>query len=86
MARIESLLDPRYEHRILGLMLVCLHLSVWGDIDGPLARSLMLAHLGLFLLWQPLWSRQQKLELGSGLACFRRARAALLSWQQFAVP
>ena len=45
------------EHRLLGLMFLSLHLAIWYDFGGPLSRSLMLAHLGLFLLWQPLWRR-----------------------------
>ena len=47
-------------------MLLCLHLALWWDFGGALSRSLILAHLGLFLMWQPLWRREQRLNwLGS---------------------
>ena len=55
-------LEPRFELRLLGLMLLCLHLAIWFEFGQALSRSLMLAHLGLFLLWQPLWSREQHLD------------------------
>ena len=35
-------------------MLVTLHLSIWMDLTTPVARALLLVHLGLFLLWQPI--------------------------------
>ena len=49
------------EYKILALMLVCLHLAIWWDFSSALARSLMLAHFGLFLLWQPIWDRDRRL-------------------------
>jgi signal transduction histidine kinase len=36
-------------------MLLLLHAVLWLDPETPLARALMLAHLGLFLIWQPIW-------------------------------
>ena len=63
----QALIARRYEHRVLAVMLICLHLSIWWDFTGALSRSLMLAHLGLFLLWQPLWSRERRLDLVSGV-------------------
>lgn len=39
----------------LGLMLFALHASLaWGITDGW-SRAFLLAHFGLFLLWQPVW-------------------------------
>ena len=67
MIRLEELLSPRYEHRLLGLMLIFLHIALWWDFGGPLSRSLMLAHLGLFLIWQPLWGREHRLDWRSTL-------------------
>ncbi|MCP5150823.1 MAG: sensor histidine kinase [Ectothiorhodospiraceae bacterium] len=64
---LSALLHPRAEHRLLGLMMITLHLALWWDFGGALSRSLMLAHLGLFLLWQPLWNRERHLEIGSAL-------------------
>lgn len=45
----------------LALMLLALHAAVAWGIDQSFSRSLMLAHLGLFLLWQPLWAGQEEL-------------------------
>lgn len=67
--RALSLLSPRSEHRLLALMLALLHLALWWDFPGAVSRSLMLAHLGVFLIWQPLWSREQELDWG-GLVVF----------------
>ncbi len=52
----------RNEYRLLALMLMLLHSAVWWDFGGYLSRSLLLAHLGLFLIWQPVWRRDQRLE------------------------
>jgi len=46
---------------ILVLMLGLLHLSIWLDFGSLISRSLMLSHLGLFLLWQPVWRGDEKL-------------------------
>ena len=37
---------------LLGLLVV-LHLVLWLDVTIPIGRSLLIVHLGLFLLWQP---------------------------------
>ncbi len=61
MAPLGFLLNKRFEHQILALMLAGLHLALWWDFGSALSRSLILAHLGLFLMWQPLWRREQRL-------------------------
>jgi hypothetical protein len=48
-------------------MLEILHLSIWLDFGSPLSRSLMLVHLGLFLIWQPVWRGDEKLAWHNGL-------------------
>ena len=78
-ARINALAEPRFEHGILGLMLLCLHLAIWVDFGGALSRSLMLAHLGLFLLWQPMWRREQQLNAWSGIL-FVAATLLFVGW------
>jgi hypothetical protein len=46
---------------ILGLMLACLHAAiVWGQ-GQAWGQAVVLAHYGLFLLWQPFFSGQQNL-------------------------
>ena len=60
--KLQALLSSDSEHRLLGLMLMLLHLALWWDFPGAISRSLMLAHLGIFLIWQPMWSREQRLD------------------------
>lgn len=48
---------------ILVLMLEILHLSIWFDFGSLMSRSLMLSHLGLFLLWQPVWRGNETLSI-----------------------
>ncbi|MDZ7734833.1 MAG: hypothetical protein U5P41_00750 [Gammaproteobacteria bacterium] len=43
------------------LMLMTLHAAILADVSTPLGRSLVLAHLGLFLIWQPVWRGDQRL-------------------------
>ena len=40
---------------LLLAMLALLHGVMLLGVDSPWSRPLLLAHLGLFLLWQPLW-------------------------------
>lgn len=56
-------------------MLLALHAGTAWGIDHASARGFMLAHFGLFLLWQPLWRGERSvsaahgaLVIGTGLA------------------
>ncbi|MGK0296414.1 MAG: hypothetical protein ACI9XC_000002 [Gammaproteobacteria bacterium] len=49
------------EQLILVCMLELLHFSIWTDLSGPVSISLLLVHLGFFLLWQPLWKGDERL-------------------------
>jgi signal transduction histidine kinase len=49
------------EQLILVFMLELLHFAIWTDFSGPVSRSLLLMHLGFFLIWQPLWKGEEKL-------------------------
>ena len=53
----------RREIIILALMLEALHFSILLDFGNWISRSLMLVHLGLFLIWQPIWRRDEQLSL-----------------------
>lgn len=44
----------------LGLMLLALHASIAWGIEDWWARAFLLAHLGLFLLWQPVWRGERE--------------------------
>lgn len=58
-----SLLPPKHEHRLLGLLLITLHIALyWGSQLPILMKISTLLHLGLFLIWQPFWSKQDPLE------------------------
>jgi signal transduction histidine kinase len=58
----------RHRNAILAAMLLLIHGAVWGDFDDLQSRSLMLVQLGLFMLWQPLWSREHRLHTAHALA------------------
>jgi signal transduction histidine kinase len=45
----------------LGLMLLALHASIAWGIDDWWPRAFLLAHLGLFLLWQPVWRGEREI-------------------------
>jgi len=79
MTPLGFLINRRFEHQILALMLASLHLALWWDFGGALSRSLILAHLGLFLIWQPLWRREQRLNW-KGSIVFIVATLAFIIW------
>src|SRR3990167_8911249 len=56
-----------------------LHGAMLLGVGSPWAHPLLLAHLGLFLLWQPLWRGEQKVGRG-GLAFITLAAAVMLFW------
>ncbi|MFZ5557917.1 MAG: ATP-binding protein [Pseudomonadota bacterium] len=53
----------RQRQRLLLATLLLLHVSILFDLDDPWARAMLIAHVGLFLLWQPVWSGESKLGL-----------------------
>lgn len=48
-------------------MLLALHAATAWGIDEPWARGFFLAHVGLFLLWQPLWRGERSIGTRDGL-------------------
>ncbi|MGI9336006.1 MAG: hypothetical protein ACR2RL_22895, partial [Gammaproteobacteria bacterium] len=66
LTRAPGWLSPtrvaRFEHRVLALMLLSLHGVLWLDPGGAASRALLLTHVGLFLIWQPIWGRRPKVE------------------------
>jgi len=67
---------------LLLAMLGLLHGALMLGVDSPWVHPLLLAHLGLFLLWQPLW--RGEIEVGRGALVFIALAAATavfwLSW------
>jgi hypothetical protein len=43
-------------------MLFALHYAVAWGIDDWAARAMLLAHFGLFLIWQPVWRGERSIE------------------------
>ncbi len=62
--------------RWLALMLLALHAAVVLDAEAVVTQAFLLAHYGLFLLWQPLVRSEARLEPRLALPVF--AMAALL--------
>ncbi|MFN3750351.1 MAG: sensor histidine kinase [Thiobacillus sp.] len=86
--RVESLSSPAWlatlagrvtrvsPGRWLALMLLALHAAVMFDADAALSGAFLLAHYGLFLLWQPLVRSEARIEPRLALPVF--AMVALL--------
>jgi len=72
----------RTGHWLLLAMLMLLHSVMLLGVDSPWSHPLLLAHLGLFLLWQPLWHGER--EVGYGAFAFIALAAAVamfwLNW------
>ena len=56
-------LSRKNEYRILSAMLFLLHLAVWWDFGSSKSLSLLLAHAGVFLIWQPFWRLEKRFGL-----------------------
>ena len=77
--KARNLFVSRRQSFVLALMLNFLHLSIWYDFGSPLSRSFMLVHLGLFVIWQPVWRGDQKLAWHNGFL-FIALTLALVTW------
>ena len=74
-------------HRLLGASLAVLHLGLLQGIDGPVGRTLMLAHLGIFLIWQPVVRGAHRMTLRDvlGMCVAILLFLASLSWAMVAL-
>ena len=59
LTRAYSMLAGRYSRLLFVAMLVLLHLTAMRGVEDTWARALMLAHFGLFILWQPFMRGEQ---------------------------
>ncbi len=50
----------------LGSMLLALHAALAWDFESAWSRAFLLAHVGLFLIWQPIWRGERNLSLSHG--------------------
>jgi signal transduction histidine kinase len=76
LSRLATLLTRVAPGRWLALMLLALHPAVVFDAEPAVTRAFLLAHYGLFLLWQPLVRSEARIEPRLALPVF--AMAALL--------
>ena len=59
--------SQRYWRVVVVAMLALLHVAVFRGVADPWARALLLAHLGLLLLWQPFLRGEQRVSLTQGV-------------------
>ena len=70
--------SQRYWRVIVVAMLALLHIAVFRGVADPWARALLLAHLGLLLLWQPFLRGEQRVSLTQGVILALVATAVML--------
>ena len=61
LTRAYPILVGRYWQLLFVAMLVLLHLTAMRGVEDIWARALMVAHFGLFILWQPFMRGEQRL-------------------------
>ena len=66
-ARAASTAPTRHLNLLLATMLLMLHGAIAWDVQQWWARGLMLAHFGLFLIWQPVWRGERQIPMFRGL-------------------
>ncbi|MGH8668590.1 MAG: sensor histidine kinase [Burkholderiales bacterium] len=74
--------SQRYWRLVVVAMLALLHIAVFRGVADPWARALLLAHLGLLLLWQPFLRAEQRVSPAQGFILSLVAFAVMLqlSW------
>jgi len=58
----EGRLAGTRPHIWMGLMLLALHAALAWGLEDWWPRAFLLVHLGLFLIWQPLWRGERNIE------------------------
>jgi hypothetical protein len=61
-------MTARRQNALLAFMLLTLHGAMAWSLNDWWARGLMMAHFGLFLIWQPVWRGEQRIHLVHALA------------------
>jgi signal transduction histidine kinase len=74
--------SQRYWRFVVVAMLALLHVAVFRGVSDPWARGLLLAHLGLLLMWQPFLHAEQRVSPMQGLIIGALAVAVMtaLNW------
>jgi signal transduction histidine kinase len=70
--------SQRYWRIVVVAMLALLHVAVFRGVTDPWARALLLAHLGLLLLWQPFLRAEQRISATQGFILMLVASAVML--------
>jgi len=82
LLQVSQLVTTRFWRVLFVAMLVVLHLSAMRGAEDPWARALMLAHFGLFIIWQPFMRGGQRLTAGQTIGTLAISVAILffLNW------
>ncbi len=56
-------LQDKHRYRLLALLLCFFQLAVSYSENQKISITLMIIHFGLFLFWQPIWSRKQRIDI-----------------------
>jgi hypothetical protein len=67
LANVTWSFSQRYWRLVVVAMLLLLHIAVFRGVADPWARALLLAHLGLLLLWQPFLRAEQRVSMAQGV-------------------
>jgi hypothetical protein len=78
IANMAWAFSQRYWRVVLVSMLALLHIAVFRGVADPWARALLLAHLGLLLLWQPFLRGEQRVSPVQGVILALVASAVML--------
>src|SRR3989440_2389510 len=70
--------SQRYWRFVVIAMLLLLHVAVFRGVAAPWARAMLLAHLGLLLLWQPFLRAEQRVSPTQGFILSLVAFAVML--------
>jgi signal transduction histidine kinase len=71
--------SQRHSRLVLVAMLALLHVAVFRGVADPWARGLLLAHLGVLLLWQPFLRGEQRLSPAQAMIIGVLAFAVMLA-------
>ncbi len=66
--RVAASMSAQHQNALLAFMLLTLHGAMAWSLNDWWARGLMMAHFGLFLIWQPVWRGEQRIHLVHALA------------------
>src|SRR5436309_12449887 len=68
LLQVSQLLITKWWRALFLLMLVLLHVAAMRGPEDAWARGLMLAHFGLFIMWQPFMQAERRLTPSQALA------------------